>query len=143
MGTPAPDTVKRLFDRFDPNRDATDGSQLTAYSPRLSDSGPLAVGRKPIADVACRLAASESAGMKGAAVTNEKRKPVVVRADRLVLEDERGRPRAVLMMDKDGPVLAMLDVWCRVRAMLRVREDGPGLVSLHNKTGKRVWTAPE
>jgi hypothetical protein len=51
MGT-APDAVKRLVDRFDQNRDATDGSQLTAFSPRLdSDSGPSAASRKPIADV--------------------------------------------------------------------------------------------
>jgi len=76
-------------------------------------------------------------------VTKSTRKPVVVRADRFVLEDERGRPRAVLMMDKGGPVLAMLDVKCHVRALLRVRKDGPGLVSLHDKTGKRVWAAPE
>jgi hypothetical protein len=35
------------------NRAAADGRQLTAYSPRLSDSdsGPSAVSRKPIADV--------------------------------------------------------------------------------------------
>lgn len=76
-------------------------------------------------------------------MTKSTRKPVVVRADRFVLEDERGRPRAVLMMDKGGPVLAMLDVKCHVRALLRVRKDGPGLVSLHDKTGKRVWAAPE
>ena len=51
MGT-APDAVKRLVDRFDQNRDATDGSQLTAFSPRLdSQSGPSAVSRRPIADV--------------------------------------------------------------------------------------------
>jgi hypothetical protein len=51
MGT-APDAVKRLVDRFDQNRDAADGSQLTAHSPRLdSQSGPSAVSRRPIADV--------------------------------------------------------------------------------------------
>ncbi len=76
-------------------------------------------------------------------MTKEKRKPVVVRADKFVLEDELGRTRAVLTMDKGGPVLAMLDVKGHVRAMLRVRKDGPGLVSLHDKTGKRVWSAPE
>jgi type I restriction-modification system DNA methylase subunit len=51
MGT-APVAVKSLVDRFDQNRDAADGSQLTAYSLRLdSDSGPSAASRKPIADV--------------------------------------------------------------------------------------------
>jgi len=50
MATSAPDAVKRLVDRFDQNRDATDGSQLTAHSLRPSDSGPSAVSRKPIAD---------------------------------------------------------------------------------------------
>ena len=50
MGTSAPDSVKRLVDRFDQNRDATDGSQLTAYSLRPSDSEPSAVSRKPMAD---------------------------------------------------------------------------------------------
>ena len=75
-------------------------------------------------------------------MAKEKRKPVVVRADKFILEDELGRPRAVLTMDKGGPVLAMLDVKGHVRALLRVRKDGPGLISLHDKTGKRVWTAP-
>jgi hypothetical protein len=57
MGTPAPDAVKRLVDRFDQDRkvflspdyteeqlrDAADGSPPTAYSFRLdSDSGPSA-----------------------------------------------------------------------------------------------------
>jgi len=49
MGTP--DSVKRLVDRFDQNHDATDGSQLTAYSLRPSNSGPSAVSRKPMADL--------------------------------------------------------------------------------------------
>ena len=75
-------------------------------------------------------------------MAKEKRNPVVIRADKFMLEDERGRPRAVLTMDKGGPVLAMLDVKGHVRAMLRVRKDGPGLISLHDKTGKRVWTTP-
>jgi len=48
MGT-APDSVKRLVDRFDQNRDATDRSQLTAYSLRPPNSGPSAVSRKPMA----------------------------------------------------------------------------------------------
>lgn len=72
---------------------------------------------------------------------SEKRKPAVIRADKFILEDERGRPRAVLTIDKGGPVLAMLDVKGHVRALLKVRKDGPGLVSLYDKTGKRVWTA--
>jgi len=37
----------RLVKHF---RDATDGSQLTAHSPRPSNSGPSAVSRKPIAN---------------------------------------------------------------------------------------------
>jgi hypothetical protein len=37
----------RLVKHF---RDATDGSQLTAHSPRPSDSGPSADSRKPMAD---------------------------------------------------------------------------------------------
>ena len=76
-------------------------------------------------------------------MATEKRKPVVVRADKFVLEDERGGTRAVLTMDKGGPVLVMLDVKGHVRARLRVRKDGPGLISLHDKTGKKVWSAPE
>ncbi|MBM3313315.1 hypothetical protein FJY70_01825 [candidate division WOR-3 bacterium] len=51
MGTSAPDSVKRLVHRFDQNRDATDGSQLAAYSLRPSDSGPLARSRKPMVDL--------------------------------------------------------------------------------------------
>jgi len=49
VGTTAPDSVTRLVDRFDQNRDAIDSSQLAAYSLRPSDSGPSAVSRKPMA----------------------------------------------------------------------------------------------
>ena len=44
-----PETIRRLVDRFDQNRDAADSSQLTAYSLRPSDSEPSAVSRKPMA----------------------------------------------------------------------------------------------
>jgi len=60
MGTP--DSVKRLVDRFDQNRDAADGRQLTAYSLRPSNSDPLAVSRKPMADTDGRQLTADGPG---------------------------------------------------------------------------------
>jgi len=71
MGMPAPDAVKRLVDlsacnaqadRFDQNRDATDGSQLTAYSLRPSDSEPSAASRKPMTDTDGRQLTADGPG---------------------------------------------------------------------------------
>jgi hypothetical protein len=76
-------------------------------------------------------------------VVKEKRKPVVVRADKFMLEDERGKPRAILAMYKGGPTLAMLDEKGRFRAILRVRKDGPVELTLNDLKGRPVWSAPE
>jgi hypothetical protein len=84
-------------------------------------------------------------------------------AKRFVLVDEKGKPRAILGMNKDGPglalldekgnvrvslgltevgpVLALLDEEGRSRAVLRVTKEGPGLALL-DENGKGRVLAP-
>jgi len=59
----------------------------------------------------------------------------VVRANRFVLEDENGKTRAMLSVDKDGPALSLHDENGEVRATLDVDKDGSGL-SLSDAAGK-------
>ena len=86
------------------------------------------------------------------------------RAKRFVLVDDKGSPRAILGMNKDGPGLAFLDgngsVWASLgltevgpvlallggtgntRAVLRVTREGPGLALL-DENGRGKVLAPE
>ena len=45
--------------------------------------------------------------------------PTVIRANQFVLDDEKGRPRVWLFVDKNGPRMTML-----------------------NDTGQAIWSAP-
>jgi len=58
-----------------------------------------------------------------------------VRANEFILEDERGRVRGVLAVDKDGPWLTLRDAAGQDRARLGVMADEPGLV-LADENGK-------
>jgi len=60
-----------------------------------------------------------------------------VRANRFVLEDEKGRARAELQMHDDGPRLAMIDKTGVVRLALHAGENGVGL-GLFNEKGRGV-----
>jgi hypothetical protein len=51
-------------------------------------------------------------------------------AKRFVLVDKKGKPRAVLGMNKEGPGLALLDEKGQVRASLGLTEAGPVLALL-------------
>jgi hypothetical protein len=85
--------------------------------------------------------------------------PKVVHANKFVLEDENGKPRAELSFNKDGPLLSLWDENGKPRAML----SGSGLklwdengktrvfldvlkdmtvLSLRDENGKVVWEAP-
>jgi len=59
----------------------------------------------------------------------------VVRANRFVLEDESGKPRAMLYAGKGEPGLTLFDENGKVRAMLSATADGSGL-SLLDAAGK-------
>jgi len=63
-----------------------------------------------------------------------------IRAKSIVLEDESGKPRAVLGADKDGPTLILYDENGKPRAGLGVGKDGPGLTLLDEK-GRVIWSA--
>jgi len=86
----------------------------------------------------------------------------VIRANRFIVEDENGKPRAGLAGLKDdsglglwsengefrvelsvgkyGPALTLIDE-DKVLAKLSVSEDGPGL-ALNDENGKPIWSAP-
>jgi len=109
-----------------------DGLRLTAYG--LGQTGE-SIAHRSIVDPTEK---------KGAEMTGDKKKPNVVHANKFILDDERGKPRAVLAMYKGGPTLALLDAkGRRLRAVLRVRKDGPVLLSLNDLKGRPVWSAPE
>ena len=59
----------------------------------------------------------------------------------LTLLDETGMPRVKITLSKDGPALVLGDETGKPRASLRVYKDGPALVLL-DKTGKAIWSAP-
>jgi hypothetical protein len=85
------------------------------------------------------------------------------RAKRFVLVDEKGKPRAILGMNKEGPglalpdengkvrasigvtgvgpVIALLDEGGNSRAVLRATTEGPGLALLHENGSGRVLTS--
>jgi hypothetical protein len=89
--------------------------------------------------------------------------PKVSRATQFILEDETGKARARLVVDKDGPGLALYDETGQIRAGLAVDKDGPRLalgdetgkaragltvskdgprLALSDETGKVIWSQP-
>jgi hypothetical protein len=64
-----------------------------------------------------------------------------VRTNRLIIEDENGKVRAMLATDKDGPVLGLLDERGQVRAWLNVVKDGPAMF-LYDENRRPIWRAP-
>jgi len=60
--------------------------------------------------------------------------PKVIRAHEFILEDENGKPRATLGVDKDEAGLVLRDETGKIRAVLGVSTDGPGLI-LNDETG--------
>ena len=64
----------------------------------------------------------------------------VVRATRFVLEDEKGKLRAMLAMDKDGPGLVLYDEKGNMRVLLAMGKDGPGIILCDEKEKPR-WLA--
>jgi len=86
-----------------------------------------------------------------------------VRANKFVLEDERGGMRAVLVVAADMPTLALFDTAGTPRAVLGILAGGPGLtladengksravlsvladgpgLTLFDAAGKTIWRAP-
>ncbi len=59
-----------------------------------------------------------------------------VRANRFVLEDNKGETSALLYMAKNGPSLTLYDLEGNPRVMLSVRESGPALTLL-DETGEK------
>jgi hypothetical protein len=87
----------------------------------------------------------------------------IVEAERFVLRDASGKPRAVLGMDADEPGLWLYDAGGKPRAALAVTADRPGLALydasgnaraalavtaggpalwLYDKAGNVIWAAP-
>jgi len=58
-----------------------------------------------------------------------------IRARQIVLIDEKGKPRCILAMGKEGPGLALSDENGEMRSLLRIDADGAGL-SLYDENGK-------
>ena len=58
-----------------------------------------------------------------------------IRANRLILEDQNGKSRAELAVDKDGPRLVLTDQNGKIGATLNLDKDGSGLALL-DETGK-------
>jgi len=58
-------------------------------------------------------------------------------AKRFVVVDEKGRPRAILGMNKDGPGVALLDEKGNVRASMGLTEVGP-VIALLDEGGKSL-----
>lgn len=58
----------------------------------------------------------------------------------LVLSDENDKPRAVLFVGKDGPSLGLLDENGELRAGMNAVKDGPCLI-LFGPDGKVIWSA--
>ena len=59
-------------------------------------------------------------------------------AKRFVLVDEKGKPRAILGMNKEGPGLAFLDEKGKVRASMGLTEVGPVLALLDEEGHSRA-----
>ena len=64
-----------------------------------------------------------------------------VRANEFILEDENGKIRAWLRVDKGRPGLYLYDENGEVRAALGMGKDGPGL-GLLDGAGKTIWRTP-
>ena len=60
---------------------------------------------------------------------------------RLILDNERGKPRASLAVDKDGPLLLLADETGKPRAGMSVDKDGPRLL-LADENGKTIFSQP-
>ena len=60
---------------------------------------------------------------------------------RLMLMDENGNHRVELGVDKDGSGLSLSDENGNIRAGIVVSKDGPGLALLDDE-GKRIFSAP-
>jgi hypothetical protein len=56
-----------------------------------------------------------------------------IRANKFVLEDGKGKSRALLGVDEDGPKLALLDEKGKNRALVVVEKDGPALCLFDEK----------
>jgi hypothetical protein len=65
----------------------------------------------------------------------------IVEAEEFVLKDGAGKVRAELVVDKDGPGLALGDETGKARAGLTVSKDGPRL-TLSDENGKTIWSQP-
>jgi hypothetical protein len=64
-----------------------------------------------------------------------------IRANRFILEDENGKPRGGLAVEKGSTVLFLLDENGKSRACLAAAKDGP-MLSLYDENGKpRAWLA--
>ena len=64
--------------------------------------------------------------------------PKVIRATQFILEDETGKARARLVVDKDGPGLALYDETGQIRAGLGVNKDGAELTLLDETSKPRA-----
>lgn len=62
----------------------------------------------------------------------------VIAANKFILEDERGRKRAVLAIDKDGVSLALFDENGKLRALLDTSNNRPGLALYDENTNTRA-----
>ena len=71
--------------------------------------------------------------------------PKIMRANQFILEDENGKPRASLVLVKDGPVLSLDDENGKTRATLALSKIGPvlreilwqgGKIALHCRDGR-------
>ncbi len=64
-----------------------------------------------------------------------------IRANRFILEDENGKTRAEISMEKDGPCLHLFGENDKVCLGLTVGKDGPDL-RLFDKNSRPIWRAP-
>jgi hypothetical protein len=58
---------------------------------------------------------------------NAAKAPTIIRANVFIVEDENGKPQAILKAEKEGPGLWMYDENGKTRAMLSVFKNGPML----------------
>lgn len=63
----------------------------------------------------------------------------VIHANTFILEDENGKMRATLAMEKNGPQLALFDEKREPRAVLAAPDDGPRIVLTDEKGNIRAW----
>ena len=75
------------------------------------------------------------------ATTAQAHGPKVIRANQFILEDETGKTRAMLTVDKDGPRLCLDDQNGKCRATLHMAKDGPSLRLFDESDKPRVGLA--